>query len=412
MSWSGDGGRTWHNLGPAEGVPNGRVRAIALTTDSMVWAATEEQVLVDSLRERKFVPATIKLPGWTRLPGKPRAIVPTPTVNEPSLVLSFGLAAGNGLGDFRVYFVAAGDDYKPAADMWTMTWTGPPLWPVGGSATGLSRILAGEGPDIDYVNVQPGGMPEAPRHAIFDRPIADAEANPYIDATYRYGSTMGGNFQQHQGVEFNNPAGTPVHAIANGTVVYAGPAEQGALTVAILHDARIEDRYVFSTYYHNSSIETRLGQRVVAGDVIARVGNTGRATNEHLHLEVHVAPSQDSSAVVNPAERFPPYTVNPELWIRPLPGTGTIAGRVLDANGQPVAGARVYGVVLPYPAETPYSFAETYGDRAHADPAYNENFAVSDVPAGRYLLGVDIGGERKWRRVTVETGKITFVEFR
>jgi hypothetical protein len=169
---------------------------------------------------------------------------------------------------------------------------------------------------------------------------------------------------------------------------------------------------VFSTYYHNSSIETRLGQRVVAGDVIARVGNTGRATNEHLHLEVHVAPSQDTSAVVNPAERFPPYTVNPELWIRPLPGTGTIAGRVLDANGQPVAGARVYGVVLPYPAETPYSFAETYGDRAHADPSYNENFAVSDVPAGRYLLGVDIGGERKWRRVTVETGKITFVEFR
>jgi hypothetical protein len=260
--------------------------------------------------------------------------------------------------------------------------------------------------------VRQGEAPQDPRHVVFERPIALVEANPYIDGTYRYGSTMGGNFQQHQGVEFNNPAGTPVHAVADGTVVYAGAAEAGSLTVAIRHDVRHDDRTIFSTYYHNSSIETRLGARVVAGDVIARVGNTGRATNDHLHLEIHVAPSADTTAIVNPAERFPPHTVNPELWIRPLPGTGTLAGRVLDANGQPVRGARVYGIVLPYPAETPFSFAETYGDRAHADPVWNENFAVSDVPAGRYLLGVDIGGERKWRRVTVEAGRVTFVEFR
>ena len=40
--------------------------------------------------------------------------------------------------------------------------------------------------------------------------------NSFIDQTYRYGSTMGGNFQQHQGVEFNNPDGTPVLAIGAG----------------------------------------------------------------------------------------------------------------------------------------------------------------------------------------------------
>ena len=44
-------------------------------------------------------------------------------------------------------------------------------------------------------------------------------------------STMGGNFQPHQGVEFNNPDGTPVHAIGDGVVVHAGPAEQGGLRV-------------------------------------------------------------------------------------------------------------------------------------------------------------------------------------
>jgi hypothetical protein len=222
---------------------------------------------------------------------------------------------------------------------------------------------------------------------------------------------MGGNFQQHQGVEFNNPLGTPVRAIGDGVVAHAGEAEQGSQTVAILHDRRWQERYVYSTYYHNSRIEVAIGQRVSAGDVIARVGNTGRATNEHLHLEIHVTPSQDSAAVVNAGERFPPYTVNPELWLEPLAGTGIVAGRVTNSSGQPVPGARIYGLVRPYPAETPFSFAETYGDRGHGDPAYGEHFAVSDVPAGNYLLGVDIEGTRVWRRVRVEPGKVTFVEF-
>src|ERR671910_400457 len=120
--------------------------------------------------------------------------------------------------------------------------------------------------------------PKAPLTTWFRRPIALTD-NSYIDQTYRYGSTMGGNFQQHQGVEFNNPDGTPVYAIGAGTVVYAGPAEQGALTVTIRHDTTVRadgKRYrIFSTYYHNSFIKAKLGQRVTKGALIARVGNTG-----------------------------------------------------------------------------------------------------------------------------------------
>jgi hypothetical protein len=84
---------------------------------------------------------------------------------------------------------------------------------------------------------------------------------------------------------------------------------------------------------------------------------------------------------------------------------------VRDAEGKPVPGARVHGLVLPFPEETPYSFAETYRERAHATPGYDEDFAVGDVPAGTYLLGVEIGGARVWRRVRVEAGRVTFVEF-
>src|SRR5439155_1561145 len=164
------------------------------------------------------------------------------------------------------------------------------------------------------------------RHTWFARPIALTD-QPYIDQTYRYGSTMGGSFQEHQGVEFNNPNGTPVRAIGDGVVVFAGPAERGANTIAIRHDRKLKGLFIFSTYYHNARLLVSVGQRVKAGDVIALVGNTGRATNDHLHLEIHAAPVDSVPLIVDPNERYPKYTVNPELWIRPLPGTGIVAGR-------------------------------------------------------------------------------------
>jgi murein DD-endopeptidase MepM/ murein hydrolase activator NlpD len=257
-----------------------------------------------------------------------------------------------------------------------------------------------------------GDPPNDPLTTWFRRPIDQAD-NAYIDQTYRYGSTMGGNFQHHQGVEFNNPDGTAVLAIGSGTVTYAGRAEQGALTVAIRHDSTLTVRgrklAIWSVYYHNSRIEAKTGQKVAAGQRIARVGNTGRATNEHLHLEVHVAPADSGAAIVDSLERFPPYTTNPELWIEPLPGTGIVAGRVVDGAGKPVPGARIYGLVKPEPSETPYSYAETYGDRGHPHPLYQENFAVGDVPPGSYVLGTEIGGVKVFRRVTVEPGKVTWV---
>lgn len=263
-----------------------------------------------------------------------------------------------------------------------------------------------------------GDSAAVPLHLWFARPIAEHD-QPFIDQTYRYGSTMGGNFQQHQGVEFNNADGTPVHAIGAGRVVFAGPAEAGALTVAIRHDSTLtvgDSAFaVFSVYYHNSRLETSVGRRVDRGDLIARVGNTGRATNDHLHLEVHAVPvalADSVSLVVNPDERYPHFTTNPELWIAPLPGTGVVAGQVWDADGHPVQQARVYGFQKPLPSETPFSYAETYGDRARGTPAYREHFAISDIPAGDHVLGVEIDGKRVYRRVNVLPGRVTWVEFR
>ena len=279
----------------------------------------------------------------------------------------------------------------------------------------LSPSWVGSSPALSAV-------PSPLRHTWFRRPISLSD-QAFIDQTYRFGSTMGGNFQAHQGVEFNNGDGTPVHAIGDGVVVHAGPAEAGALTVAIKHDRRLSSTpghgpgvntplWVFSVYYHNSKLLVKVGDRVKAGDVISLVGNTGRATNDHLHLEVHASPFDSTRLIVDPAVRYPPYNTNPELWIDPLPGTGIVAGQAWDSGGKPVQRTRIYGLVKPEPQETPFSFIETYGPRNHSDPIYQEHFAVSDVPPGEYVLGVEIDGQRVFRRVKVEAGKLTWVEFR
>jgi hypothetical protein len=411
LSRSRDGGRSWtHDT--TTGIAGERVRALLLHRDSVLWLATERAIFDDGAVPGTLQERTIRVPGFVGLPGAPRAFSPSPGTLPPLIATANGMLAQLGEASFRVHYLAAGERYRPAADVWAATWWGPPYSPLAGSAAGLHRALAGEVPvaGIDAAGAVAG--PAAARHLWFGRPIAEAEGNPHIDATYRYGSTMGGNFQQHQGVEFNNPAGTPVRAIGEGVVVFAGQAEAGANTVAIRHDRQWEDRHVFSTYYHNTSLDVQQGQRVRRGDVIARAGNTGRATNDHLHLEVHVAPIPDSAQIVHPEVRFPPHTVNPQLWLEPLPGTGIVAGTVFDAAGDPVPGARIHGLVLPYPAETPFSFAETYRERARGSPAYGEHFAVGDVPAGDYTVGVRIGGERVWRRVRVAPGQVSWVEFR
>jgi murein DD-endopeptidase MepM/ murein hydrolase activator NlpD len=267
-----------------------------------------------------------------------------------------------------------------------------------------------------------------PRSAWFQRPIGQGD-QPLMDQTYRYGSTFGGTFQPHQGVEFNNADGTPVRAIGNGTVVWAGPAEQGALTVAIRHDTTMTGvvprspvdttpvvrgrLYLYSVYYHNAELKVKVGDRVRAGTIISLVGNTGRATNDHMHLEVHASPVDSVQYIVDPNQRYPQYTTNTELWLPPAGGTGGwVAGQVFDGAGKPVPQAHIFGLTKFEPAETPLVMIETYGPRNHMHPLYQEHFAIGDVPPGEYTMGVEIDGKKVWRKVIVTAGNLTWVVFR
>lgn len=85
----------------------------------------------------------------------------------------------------------------------------------------------------------------------------------------------------HYGLDIANVIGTPIHAVAAGTVISAGPASGFGLWVRLRHaDGTI------TVYGHVNRFFVRVGQQVNAGDVIAEVGNRGQSTGPHLHIEV------------------------------------------------------------------------------------------------------------------------------
>ncbi len=88
----------------------------------------------------------------------------------------------------------------------------------------------------------------------------------------------------HAGVDVDLPAGTPVMAIADGTVAFAGEQFFGGNSVVLDHGGG-----VFSIYYHLQNIVAAEGRTVSRGEVIGAVGASGRATGPHLHFSVRAA---------------------------------------------------------------------------------------------------------------------------
>jgi murein DD-endopeptidase MepM/ murein hydrolase activator NlpD len=98
--------------------------------------------------------------------------------------------------------------------------------------------------------------------------------------TSGFGSRWG---RMHEGIDIAVGTGTPVHAAAAGTVIYAGWMEGYGNLVAIDHGNGLS-----TAYGHNSTLACSVGQTVSAGQVIAYSGSTGHSTGPHVHFEVRV----------------------------------------------------------------------------------------------------------------------------
>jgi murein DD-endopeptidase MepM/ murein hydrolase activator NlpD len=115
----------------------------------------------------------------------------------------------------------------------------------------------------------------------FQHPCGGASISAYFGSHRSYNS--GPYTSYHSGVDFRAPVGTPVHASAAGTVVLAEPMALWGNAVVIDHGWG-----VLTGYGHLSTIEVQVGQQVLRGELIGKVGNTGLSTGAHLHWETWV----------------------------------------------------------------------------------------------------------------------------
>ena len=166
---------------------------------------------------------------------------------------------------------------------------------VARSSPGRSRLLLGLAP------VGSGGLswPELPQFGA-GREIPGRDGSRFIWPTQGlfssgYGWRWG---RMHKGIDIANNVGTPIVAVGRGRVTFSGWHDGGyGYLVEITHDDGTLTRYA-----HNSSLLVREGDPVDQGQVISRMGSTGRSTGPHLHFEV-VPPGEGA---LNPLLFLPP----------------------------------------------------------------------------------------------------------
>lgn len=242
-------------------------------------------------------------------------------------------------------------------------------------------------------------------HYYFLRPV-DSNATNRGLFYYPYGSDGPENLWRiHTGIDMPNDIGQTVRAAGTGLIIWAGPGFQNTSSygnvVLIEHDFGYDGQQLYSLYAHLSAVLVFNGQRINAGEAIGLVGNTGRVTGPHVHFEVRWG------------ENIYASSVNPVLWMVPYVGTGVIAGRLTDRNGNILDDVditiRSYATGLTVDTTATYLYQGT-GVDVNADPIWDENFVVGDVPVGRVEVIATVDGERISRVINVIEGTTNFVD--
>ena len=171
----------------------------------------------------------------------------------------------------------AGDEIDPAVlrriTSSSAEGVGGPLEPVGGSDATFKQLFT-SWKKLDNISQGAIAVPS-------DKPVRTAAF------TSGYGvrsDPFRGAAAMHAGIDLAGPTGTPIHATADGVVSEAAWNNGGyGRLIKIDHGRGIETRYA-----HLSSMSVSPGQRVTRGQVIGRMGSTGRSTGSHLHYEVRI----------------------------------------------------------------------------------------------------------------------------
>ena len=90
-------------------------------------------------------------------------------------------------------------------------------------------------------------------------------------------------YRPHTGVDYAAPSGTPVHAVADGTVIFAGWGGGGGNTLKIKHAGNMQTGYLHLKGFAKG---IKVGTKVSQGQLIGYVGSTGTSTGPHLDYRV------------------------------------------------------------------------------------------------------------------------------
>jgi len=126
------------------------------------------------------------------------------------------------------------------------------------------------------------------------QPIANKDLRQTASGYGRRVDPIYGTVKLHSGMDFSAHPGTDVYAIGDGKVVKMGWESGYGNTIIIDHGFGYR-----TVYAHLRDFRTKLGKKVVRGEVIGGVGSTGKSTGPHLHYEVHV-----KGQVVNPVNYY------------------------------------------------------------------------------------------------------------
>ncbi len=231
-----------------------------------------------------------------------------------------------------------------------------------------------------------------------------------INQSFPYGYDNNNRLLLHNGVDSAEKLGTPLLAVADGTVIIAQDDENdwfgwrcnwyGHLVVIQLDQTWL-GQPVYVLYGHVLNITVTAGQRVHQGDQVAEVGFGGAALAPHLHLEVRVGQNAFGA------------THNPMLWLRPPETRGLLVGRLIDPLGRPWQGVRLdlvndKGEIVA----TTWSYVDDPLDivKINPDERWAENFVFSDVRPGSYVLYTKLQGVEYRLPVEIVGGQIQFAE--
>jgi len=119
--------------------------------------------------------------------------------------------------------------------------------------------------------------PSGPSNVLLDPPVNGRKSSPFGLRRFFNGEER----NPHSGLDFAVPRGTPVQVPADGVVTIVGDYFFNGRTVFVDHGQGF-----ITMYCHLDAISVSMGQEVKRGEVLGRVGATGRATGPHLHWNV------------------------------------------------------------------------------------------------------------------------------